>query len=37
MKWFESLHGAFSPVVTMKSGWSQLVVDLFVGHEVFES
>jgi hypothetical protein len=33
---FESLDVAFSPVATMKAGRSQLVVNVFIGHEVFE-
>jgi hypothetical protein len=32
----ESLDCTFGPVATMKAGRSQLVVDVFVGHEVFE-
>jgi hypothetical protein len=33
---FESLDGVFGPVAMMEAGRSQLVVDVFIGHEVLE-
>ena len=32
----ESLDGAFGLVAAVESGGRQLVVDMFIGHEVFE-
>ena len=31
----EGLDGAFGPVTTMESCGSELVVNVFIGHEVF--
>ena len=33
---FERLDGAFSPVATMESCGSELVSNIFIGHEVAE-
>ena len=32
----ESLDGAFSPVAAVEPGWSELILNVFVCHEVFE-
>ena len=33
---FKGLYCSFSPVAAMESGWSELVFDGFIGHEVAE-